>query len=235
MAQWPSQIPIAAMTVVLAAGCASLLGMQEGEPEATTGGAGSGGEAGGTTTSTGGLGGSGGSAVCNPSDCPGQDSACQERACINNVCDVITANTGTECSEDGGHYCDGAGSCVECIAETHCGGDPCQDFHCVSPSCSDQLQNNGESDVDCGGPCGACINGKMCSSYTDCQSLVCNAGTCIPCTSHSNCPSGDWYCDPGSWSCEPKKALNKPCVESYECLSGLCTWWPITEYICSNQ
>ena len=55
---------------------------------------------------------------------------------------------------------------------------------CVIPmgdaSCNDNITNNGETDVDCGGPnCGACSDGKKCLSGSDCSSNNCNNGYCI--------------------------------------------------------
>ena len=40
------------------------------------------------------------------------------------------------------------------------------------------MQNNGESDVDCGGmtPCPRCVSGKSCTDGGDCVNGVCNMG-----------------------------------------------------------
>lgn len=46
-------------------------------------------------------------------------------------------------------------------------------------NCSDHIQNQNESDVDCGGPnCGKCANGKICLSSVDCGSVDCVEGVC---------------------------------------------------------
>lgn len=44
--------------------------------------------------------------------------------------------------------------------------------------CVDKVQNNGESDVDCGGmtPCPRCVSGKSCTDGGDCVNGVCNMG-----------------------------------------------------------
>ena len=199
---------------------------------------------GGGSSGTGGMGGTGGSSssststgmgglpdVCAPEDCPGEDNQCQARACVNEECDIVVEPTGTACSENGGSYCDGAGTCVECLTSEHCGDDPCQDYQCVAASCNDQEQNNGESDVDCGGPCGACGNSLGCFSWEDCQSKHCAGGTCAACTAHHQCPTNDWYCEAAI--CYPKKDFMDPCTEAYQCLTGLCEWWPIVGKVCS--
>ena len=72
----------------------------------------------------------------------------------------------------------------------------------ASPTCSDGLQNGSESDVDCGGTCGPCENGKTCSSFTDCQSGRCApGGICQTCSGNGggNCPvdgTGQCQCSP---------------------------------------
>ena len=46
-------------------------------------------------------------------------------------------------------------------------------------SCSDGIMNQDESDVDCGGTCGAtCTPGDMCGGNGDCTTDMCNAGVC---------------------------------------------------------
>ena len=62
----------------------------------------------------------------------------------------------------------------------------CQNFHCVSPTCTDGVRDGDESDVDCGGSCmgdlggssGLCATTKICRSPADCASGVCTTGTC---------------------------------------------------------
>lgn len=49
----------------------------------------------------------------------------------------------------------------------------------LPPTCSDNEKNNGETDVDCGGLCRACGNGKHCAVNGDCDSKLCQAGVCV--------------------------------------------------------
>ncbi|CAF4181308.1 unnamed protein product, partial [Rotaria sordida] len=49
---------------------------------------------------------------------------------------------------------------------------------CDGPSCSDGILNQGEADVDCGGPCApgkTCEIGQHCNISTDCTSGTCNS------------------------------------------------------------
>jgi hypothetical protein len=56
-------------------------------------------------------------------DCPGQDSMCSRRACVNNVCGFAPAIEGTTCFDNGGSMCDGTGSCVPISFEVVRAGD----------------------------------------------------------------------------------------------------------------
>ena len=47
-------------------------------------------------------------------------------------------------------------------------------------SCVDGLRNGKETDVDCGGNCPVCADGKDCLADTDCQVGTCFAGKCAP-------------------------------------------------------
>jgi cysteine-rich repeat protein len=59
--------------------------------------------------------------------------------------------------------------------------------------CADGDKDDGETDVDCGGPCSAnCAYGKGCSSGTDCTSGLCLSSLCA-CSSNSDCSGG--FCD----------------------------------------
>ncbi len=115
------------------------------------------------------------------SPCLPDARACFEAACVDGRCEGSVRGAGTSCDEDGGRYCDGAGTCVECIEDGHCsGGDVCDPVRrrCVPPQCVDGERGAGETDVDCGGPCPACDDGQGCMAGGDCVSLVCERGAC---------------------------------------------------------
>ncbi len=52
----------------------------------------------------------------------------------------------------------------------------------VAPTCNDLIQNGGETDVDCGGPCPACVLGQGCAGGSDCQSGFCTGAVCTVCS-----------------------------------------------------
>ncbi|MCB9734190.1 MAG: hypothetical protein H6745_16460 [Deltaproteobacteria bacterium] len=48
----------------------------------------------------------------------------------------------------------------------------------MAPTCSDSARNQGESDVDCGGPCDPCALGATCGGSADCATGLCADGLC---------------------------------------------------------
>jgi hypothetical protein len=84
---------------------------------------------------------------------------CAQEACSNNVCGV----------GDGG----------VCTANSQCVSQLCTNGTCLPAHCSDGVQDDGETGVDCGGGvCNACIGGQGCNTGSDCLSGTCNGGTC---------------------------------------------------------
>jgi hypothetical protein len=57
----------------------------------------------------------------------------------------------------------------------------------VSPTCADGIKNGNESDVDCGGNCPRCANGKACLVRNDCAGAHCVNGTCQECSPTVQC------------------------------------------------
>ena len=47
--------------------------------------------------------------------------------------------------------------------------------------CNNGVQDASEADVDCGGECAACPDGSMCVMPVDCESMLCETGSCISC------------------------------------------------------
>ncbi|MBK8252709.1 MAG: hypothetical protein IPK82_08580 [Polyangiaceae bacterium] len=86
------------------------------------------------------------------------------------------------------------------------------------PTCADGVQNNAETDIDCGGGgalnCAACADGKKCAD------------------SDSNCGANS-YCDLAAMPdhlCAPKKANGGACTGMNQCTSGTCT-----DGVCCNM
>ena len=77
-----------------------------------------------------------------------------------------------------------------------CAGGSCLGGRCVT--CNDGLKNGSETDVDCGGSCKRCGNGRSCLVANDCASGTCTGGVCVTCTPNQLCGSdarGSCRCD----------------------------------------
>jgi len=66
-----------------------------------------------------------------------------------------------------------------CEGAQDCKSNACRDGKCQAVNPPNGTQDNGETDVDCGGPAStACADGKNCVIAADCTSNVCTGGTC---------------------------------------------------------
>ncbi len=92
-------------------------------------------------------------------------------------------------------------------------------------SCTDGKQSAGETDVDCGGPCSPCADGKGCMAAADCSSGACTANKCgappaPTCSDKSkNGKETDVDCGGGCPPCADGQA----CGGSGDCKSMICT------------
>jgi hypothetical protein len=175
-------------------------------------------------------------------DCRGA-SMCVSANATAGVVMTDSYNDGKDCTIDGcsmdgtpthdnaaagdpcaGGQCDGNGSCVECIDDTHCTNETCQVGNCVPSHCINMMPDMGETGVDCGGnDCGKCADGEGCTQSPDCISdactgtpKVCVAPTCMDLKVNGN-ESGE---DCGG-SCPPC-AVGLACRLPSDCESGVC-------------
>ena len=102
------------------------------------------------------------------SNLPIDGNQCTQDLCTGGVPSNPPELVSTSCNQTGGTHCDGAGNCV-------------------AATCIDGLENGDETDVDCGGSCSPCANGKSCLGNSDCASGLCSGGTCIACASNPDC------------------------------------------------
>ncbi len=89
--------------------------------------------------------------------------------------------------------------------------------------CSNQERDGGETDVDCGGVCKPCANGKICEVNGDCLDRSCIEGMCQPesCTDGKKSP-GETGMDCGGPDCA-KCPPGGGCGADLDCTSGICT------------
>ncbi len=116
-----------------------------------------------------------------------------------------------------------------CTDSSECASRYCFKGKCTGATCDDSIKNQGESDIDCGGPCDKCNNGKICSIDNDCQSRFCSFGTC---KEADECHDGRFSGHETDIDCGgpcPEKctegmgcSLNEDCGENLKCVSSIC-------------
>ena len=109
-----------------------------------------------------------------------QDGDCSSYKCIDNqICAALCTNNGVQDGDETDEDC--GGGCTPCLGGKKCNsGNDCMSGVCADNGTCDDLCNNGEwnqgeTDVDCGGPYCAnrCAGGKMCTQDGDCSSYQC--------------------------------------------------------------
>ena len=142
--------------------------------------------------------------------------------------DISMAGDGSSPAHDGGAAAD-SGKKDGGISATDAGGDAEHDAGPPAATCSDKIQNQDETDVDCGGThCGKCADTKKCAGGTDCTSGTCIAGFC----GEASCTDGaldgtETDLDCGGASCPPC-ADTKICKVASDCVSDVCDHGALT-------
>ncbi|CAF1468429.1 unnamed protein product, partial [Rotaria sordida] len=155
---------------------------------------------------------------------------------ITNQCDNPTCNDGLlnqgEADTDCGGPCTPIRTCdigQHCNVSTDCTSGICNSTNqCDNPTCNDGLLNQGEADIDCGGPCTpirTCDIGQHCNVSTDCTSGICNStNQCDnPTCNDGLLNQGEADTDCGG-PCTPIRTcdIGQHCNVSTDCTSGIC-------------
>ncbi len=123
------------------------------------------------------------------------------------------------------------GTCVACNTSADCTSPMVCDTTanmCVAASCADNMKDGSETDKDCGGTCGGCAVGLVCSGNTDCLSSYCKAGICTAPTCSDSAINGnetDTDCGGtgfGGQAACPKCADTKKCAANSDCVNSFC-------------
>jgi hypothetical protein len=88
--------------------------------------------------------------------------------------------------------------------------------------CMDGKVSPGETDVDCGGACPRCADGKKCTSPSDCTSSACIGGVCVEpeCTDKvKDGKESDVDCGGSCPACPDGKS----CSAGTDCMNSVCT------------
>ena len=90
------------------------------------------------------------------------------------------------------------------------------------PTCTDRIQNGGESDIDCGGgACPHCGVGRMCRAASDCGTSICKSGVCVD----ASCTDGVLNGSESDVDCGgvcPACAAGKMCRADPDCADAMC-------------
>ncbi|MBX3224746.1 MAG: hypothetical protein KF795_29790 [Labilithrix sp.] len=171
---------------------------------------------------------------------------CVASACLDRK--VSSGETDLDCG--GLNNCARCGVGQACNTHTDCSRGPhallCTDGTCQRPTavgCDDGIWTGNETDVDCGGSCGAtCDIAQMCKSGADCASGSCFANRCVECERADQCASGICRahacaapaCDDGvkngaegdvdcGGTCSARCALAQSCHVGADCASTHCS------------
>jgi hypothetical protein len=185
----------------------------------------------GTACATGVCDGSGSCVECvGPSDCPNANQDCVGFVCVGMGCDDGAQNGNETDIDCGGGDCPRCGVGDGCAEGSDCNSGVCEGSGgqetCQAPSCSDNVHNALETDVDCGGlQCDGCPIGDLCEENSDCEALYCHCG-------ETECRCDTPACDDGvkngtelAVDCGPECnecADGGPCQESSWCASKVC-------------
>jgi hypothetical protein len=168
---------------------------------------------------------------CSPCPCTftagsGWGAGCTANATVNAVHnasataeDTVGTTTGTRTATcDNGTWNITSQPCYTCAdgiinqGETavDCGG-PCT----ACPTCFDTIQNQGETGVDCGGPCPSCAINGVCNNSV---LWTCSVGNAVNGDAGSCGGNSTWQCTgSGGGSTDSCSKANAPCV-----INGLC-------------
>jgi len=94
----------------------------------------------------------------------------------------------------------------------------------IPPSCDNDVKDQNETDIDCGGPCSGCGTNKTCEDNDDCLSANCIAGKCkpIPATCNDGIHNGDETDVDCGGSCSKKCDEGEACDSNSDCVSNYC-------------
>lgn len=95
------------------------------------------------------------------------------------------------------------------------------DFSKRPDVCTDGIKESEETDIDCGGKCPPCTDGKVCTGATDCASGFCNGGVCATPTCGDQVRNGNETDVDCGGQCLPC-AADKACIQNADCASGSC-------------
>jgi cysteine-rich repeat protein len=114
------------------------------------------------------------------------------------------------------------GGIIRCAANCHFDTSSCIESNVtLNASCFDKNKDGDETDLDCGGHCAGCVEGKYCLKNEDCRMLYCKSNICATpsCTDAvKNGIESDVDCGGNCQPCD----LDKGCNIHTDCTSTFC-------------
>jgi hypothetical protein len=159
-------------------------------------------------------------------------SVCTQYQCVASTPPAPSCSDGkkdqTETDVDCGGSCAPCAVTEDCYANTDCASKACDAWaphRCLADHCNDHRSDGDESDIDCGGSCGACSADHHCNANTDCDSGVCEfsrGSFCLPkfCVD-GKLDSGEADVDCGGGQCDGC-AVAANCGYYLDCASRAC-------------
>ncbi|TKD02200.1 hypothetical protein [Polyangium fumosum] len=160
----------------------------------------------------------------DPDDVYEWGNLCYKNAC--NAWETPVPESGKQCPTKWGKagLCTDQFECDECTLDAHCPGGKCTpDGRCVPLHCANGSLDaaNGETDVDCGGPCVPCAAGLKCNQRADCEGEGSCGGspkTCQPPSCNDTFKNGNETDLDCGGSCADDVANPKRCTQGQGCL-----------------
>lgn len=173
--------------------------------------------------------------VNNDDDVYNDGNECTDDVCVEGVALHNVQPQGFLCSAAG--ICNDMGQCVQCIEGVQgcfSGNQMCMQGACVGINCANGIKNPGEGDIDCGGNCLPCEDGKTCTNGSQCKSGVCTAGTCAAPTCMDGMKNGkETGFDCGGGDCSPCPK-DEGCMLPTDCESKVCIDVYCADHSCTD-
>lgn len=153
-----------------------------------------------------------------PPEEPAPVDPCSDGELSGDESDVDCGGSCEPCED--GRGCTGADDCTSAVCEG-----PAGSLTCSEPTCSDEAQNAGEADVDCGGGennCPTCGIGQSCTADEQCSTNSCVDGTCAEATCEDGRKNGRAETDVDCGSVCGRCQVGQACVENSDCQSHRC-------------
>jgi len=105
----------------------------------------------------------------------------------------------------------------------------------VTPStCSNLSLDGDESDLDCGGSCAPCAEGRYCKQASDCLTALCSVGRCL---AQPSCTDRLWNGDESDVDCGgscPACLVAQKCLQHSDCAAKTCLGGVCRDPSCSD-